>query len=89
LGFGFTARAGFLVADFSALGFAAAFLAAGLVSAFFAGLAASVFGALASTGFSAFFGSGCAACFEGFLPSVRISVMRIVVSYWRWPLVRR
>ncbi|HVQ11424.1 MAG TPA: hypothetical protein VMS19_05925, partial [Methyloceanibacter sp.] len=68
MGFGFAVRAGFLVADFSALGFTAAFLAAGLVSAFFAGFAAFVFGALASTGFSALFGSGFAACFDGFLP---------------------
>jgi hypothetical protein len=64
-----------------AAGFASAFLAA----VFFSALA-SVF---ASDFFSAFRGSGFGATFDGFLPSVKISVMRSAVSAWRWPFLRR
>src|SRR5688572_4952429 len=56
-------------------------------SGFFTGAGfLSAFSALAGSGFvSAFFGSGFAAAIDGFLPSVRISVMRSAVSSWRWP----
>src|SRR5206468_3411945 len=34
------------------------------------------------------FGRGCA-CLLGFLPSVKISLMRTSVNSWRWPILRR
>src|SRR6476646_9901845 len=85
--------AGFLAAAFAA-GFLAgaafflraAFFAAGFFAGFASALASSASGFLAST----FFGSGRATLVcDGFLPSVRISVMRSSVRSWRCPFLRR
>src|SRR6476620_5740124 len=83
--------AGFLAAAFAAGFLAAAALAAGFLAgaAFFSGaafFAAGFFAGFAST----FFGSGRATLVcDGFLPSVRISVMRSSVRSWRCPFLRR
>src|SRR5262249_38251829 len=71
----------FLLA-FAAFGFAAFGLAAPAAAAFLAG-AFFAFLAGASAGLTS------AAVFEGFWPSVRISVMRSTVRSWRWPFLRR
>src|SRR5262245_11084684 len=72
-----------------ALALAAGFLAAGFASAFLAACFASGFSAFLASGFGAAFFSGFGAAFDGFLPSVRISVMRSEVKSWRWPFLRR
>src|SRR5215510_5409167 len=85
--------------------FFAAFLAAGFfaVPLFASDFLAAAFGAaaLAAAGFfaavffaPAFFSAGAFALatigvLSGFLPSVRISVIRNTVRFWRWPFLRR
>src|SRR5262245_64475314 len=75
----FFGLAGFFAAAFA---LATGFFATGLASAFLAACFVSDF-------FSAFFASGFGAAFDGFLPSVRISVVRSAVQSWRWPFFRR
>src|SRR5262245_65792117 len=73
-----------------ALALAAGFFAACFASAFFAACFASgCFWAFFASGFGAAFRSGFGAAFDGFLPSVRISVMRSAVKSRRWPFLRR
>src|SRR6478672_10646777 len=97
--FFFGLAAGLFAAALAA-GFFAAVLTAGFLSgaAFFSGaafLAAAFFTGFVSASASAFFastffGSGRATLVcDGFLPSVRISVMRNSVKSWRCPFLRR
>src|SRR6266566_2061641 len=83
---GFFSFAGGLAFDFSF--FAAVLRAVGAPSSADVAAAAAPADCSEAVAAGARFGRGCA-CLLGFLPSVKISVMRNSVNSWRWPILRR
>src|SRR6266568_3611735 len=81
----FSLAAGFAF-DFSF--FAAVLRAVGAPSSADVAAAAAPAGCSEAAAAGARLGRGCA-CLLGFLPSVKISVMRNSVNSWRWPILRR